>query len=144
MLGGRAGSRRRAVTRPGRRLRSSQLVVADPVEMDAGAKWTLLLTLLATATQRQLQLHHGCITGTAFGAVSRSRRSRRNCMVELNPAVQRVLGRRIRLTGPATGKALETGLFLLGRVARNSSGFGQAAVRRSLWNRSAPAPGLCP
>ena len=51
---------------------------------------------------------------------------------------------KIRLTGLLRKKPWKRGFFYQVVLLGTRRGFGQAAVRRSLWNRSARAPGLCP
>jgi hypothetical protein len=51
---------------------------------------------------------------------------------------------RIRLTGLLRRKPWKRGFLYQVVLLGTRQGFGQAAVRRSLWNRSARAPGLCP
>jgi hypothetical protein len=51
---------------------------------------------------------------------------------------------RIRLTGLLRRKPWKRGFLYQVVLLGTRQGFGQAAVRRSLWNRSARAPELCP
>jgi hypothetical protein len=62
------------------------------------------LTLLTTTTRA---MHHRCITGTAFGGVSRTCRQRRSRMVEPKLPVGWAVGRRIRLRGLLKEKPLD-------------------------------------
>src|SRR5262249_7319886 len=51
-------------------------------------------------------VHHRCITGTAFGAVWRNRRTRRNRLVEPKTGAEQEPGGRIRLRGLLREKPL--------------------------------------
>ena len=97
------------------------------------------MTSLTTTTAA---VHHRCITGTAFGGVSRTACQCRNRMVKLNLRPDKDRDEESGLQA-CYGKSPGNGAFSIKSCSSELVGASVVQpLRRSLWNRSAQAPAI--